>query len=170
MQQTVLVLGIDPGIATTGYGLVRALGDRVVAIDFGALRTPAGAPAAERLLKLFRELGAILERARPECVAVERLFFARNQRSAMAVSEARGVALLACAEAGLPVAEYSPLAVKKAVGYGHGPKTQVQEMVRLLLGLSHPPQPDDAADALAVALCHCHAEAARLAVARSLAP
>lgn len=165
-----LVLGVDPGTATTGYGLVRACGERLAAIEFGVLRTAAGAPLPQRLLALHRALAELLRRTQPDCVAVEQLYLARNVRTAMAVGQARGVVLLACAEAGLPVAEYSPLAVKKAVGYGRGPKVQVQEMVRILLGLDALPRPDDAADALAIALCHCQAEAGRQTLARSLAP
>ncbi|MBI2322584.1 MAG: crossover junction endodeoxyribonuclease RuvC [Chloroflexi bacterium] len=164
-----LVLGVDPGTATTGYGLVHAFGERLAAVEFGVLRTAAGTPLPQRLLALHGALSDLLRRSRPDCVAVELLFLTRNARTAMAVGQARGVVLLACAEAGLPVAEYSPLAVKKAVGYGRGPKAQVQEMVRILLALDAPPRPDDAADALAVALCHCQAEAARRALAGSLA-
>jgi crossover junction endodeoxyribonuclease RuvC len=164
-----LVLGIDPGTATTGYGLVRSARGAISAVEFGVLRTPAGLPLPHRLVILYRALGELLQRARPDCVAVEQLYFSRNARSAMAVGQARGVVLLACAEAGLPVAEYSPLVVKRAVGYGRGPKTQVQEMVRILLGLAAPPQPDDAADALAVALCHCQVAEAEQALARGLA-
>lgn len=164
-----LVLGIDPGTATTGYGLVRAQAGAVAAVEFGVLRTPAGIPLPRRLVILHQALTALLRRTRPDAVAVEQLYFSRNARTAMAVGQARGVILLACAEADLPVVEYSPLVVKRAVGYGRGPKAQVQEMVRVLLGLAVAPQPDDAADALAVALCHCQAAEAQQALARGMA-
>lgn len=165
-----LVLGIDPGTASTGYGLVRAEGGTMVAVEYGVLRTPAGAPLPRRLLTLHAELGELLRRSRPDCVAVEQVFFSRNVRTAIVVAQARGVVLLACAAAGVSVVEYSPLAVKRAIGYGRGPKPQVQEMVRLLLGLGKPPRPDDVADALAVAICHCQAAEAERTLVRALAP
>ena len=152
-----LVLGLDPGTAITGYGLVRRTGNRLSGIDFGVIRTPAGRPLPERLLAIHHELGRLLAGHRPEVVAVEQLFFCNNARTAMAVGQARGVVLLAAAEAGLAVAEYTPLQVKQAVvGYGKADKRQVQEMVRILLALRDIPRPDDAADALAVAICHAH--------------
>ncbi len=153
-----LVLGIDPGTATTGYGLVRLHEDeRLEAIAFGVIRTPARTPASQRLLQLYRELKEILLLHRPQSCAVEKLFFQRNISTAIAVGQARGVVLLAAAEVGLDVAEYTPNEVKQAVaGYGSAPKRQVQEMVRALLGLPEIPRPDDAADALAVAITHLH--------------
>jgi len=153
-----LVIGIDPGTATTGYGLVQEAEDGSLAVvDFGAILTPAGAPMAERLLHLHRSLTQILVLHRPQSGAVEKLFFQRNVTNALTVGQARGVALLALAEAGLPVGEYTPMEVKQAVaGYGGADKNQVQQMVRALLGLEETPKPDDAADALAVAICHLH--------------
>jgi crossover junction endodeoxyribonuclease RuvC len=153
-----LAIGIDPGTATTGYGLVREMEDGSLAVvDFGAILTPAGAPMAERLLHLHRELKEILLLHRPQSGAVEKLFFQRNVTNALTVGQARGVALLALAESGMPVGEYTPMEVKQAVaGYGGADKNQVQQMVRALLGLAETPKPDDAADALAVAICHLH--------------
>jgi crossover junction endodeoxyribonuclease RuvC len=152
-----LVIGIDPGTATTGYGLVRDNEDALEALDFGVIETPAGLPLSERLLLLHNDLQKILLLHQPDSGAVEKLFFQRNVRTAMTVGQGRGVALLALAEAGIPVAEYTPLEVKKAVvGYGAADKNQVQQMVRALLGLESIPQPDDAADALAIAICHLH--------------
>ncbi len=151
-----LVLGIDPGTATTGYGLVRALADgRLEAPAYGVIETPAGLPAHQRLFLLYRRLSDLLLLHRPDSCAVEKLFFQRNVSTAIAVGQARGVALLAVAEAGLDVGEYTPNEVKQAVvGYGSAAKPQVQEMVRVLLNLNAIPKPDDAADALAVAICH----------------
>ncbi|MGQ9779067.1 MAG: crossover junction endodeoxyribonuclease RuvC [Bacillota bacterium] len=152
-----LVLGLDPGLARTGYGLVRREGNRLFALAYGTVATPAGLCLSERLFRLYRELRELIRTYRPEAVAVEELFFCRNVRTAMAVGQARGVALLVAAEAGLTVSEYTPLQVKQAVvGYGRAEKHQVQEMVRVLLALPGPPRPDDAADALAVAICHAH--------------
>lgn len=153
-----LVIGIDPGTATTGYGLVRERSDgSLEVVDFGAILTPAHTPMAARLLDLHRQLKEILSLHRPESAAVEKLFFQRNVRTALNVGQARGVALLALAQAGLDVAEYTPLEVKQAVvGYGGAEKNQVQQMVRALLGLDDIPRPDDAADALAIAICHLH--------------
>lgn len=151
-----IALGIDPGTATTGYGLVRetSQGDFVV-VDFGVVQTPPGLPAAERLNQLYTTLIDIILLHHPECGAVEKLFFSRNVTTALGVGQARGVALLAMAQHGLTVAEYTPMEVKQAVaGYGGADKNQVQQMVRALLNLEQIPRPDDAADALAVALCH----------------
>ncbi len=153
-----LVIGIDPGTATTGYGLVRErLDGSLEVVEYGAIVTPAHTPLAERLLELHRQLQQILLLHRPQSGAVEKLFFQRNVRTALNVGQARGVVLLALAQAGLPVAEYTPLEVKQAVvGYGGAEKNQVQQMVRALLSLEDIPRPDDAADALAIAICHLH--------------
>ncbi len=150
-----VVLGIDPGTAILGYGVVAADGEALEAVDFGVLTTPASLPLTSRLLLLFDGLIGVIERTGPAEVAVEQLFFAKNAQSALAVGQARGVALLAAARHGLPVSEYTPLQVKQAVaGYGRATKMQVQSMVRVMLSLSELPQPDDAADALAIAICH----------------
>jgi len=152
------VLGIDPGTATTGYGLVRLTpaGDLAV-VTFGVIVTPPHTPAHERLRMLYDDMKELLAAHHPDSCAVERLFFQRNVSTAMAVGQARGVVLLALAQAGLDVAEYTPNEVKLAVaGYGSADKHQVQEMVRTLLLLPEIPKPDDAADALAIAITHLH--------------
>ncbi|HTX91237.1 MAG TPA: crossover junction endodeoxyribonuclease RuvC [Anaerolineales bacterium] len=151
-----LVLGIDPGTATTGYGLVRDRADGSLELaSYGTIQTPAGLPAHQRLSLLFHRLNELLLLHRPDGVAVEKLFFQRNVSTAIAVGQARGVVMLAISEAGLDVAEYTPNEVKQAVtGYGSAGKRQVQEMVRTLLVLPKIPKPDDAADALAIAICH----------------
>lgn len=151
-----MILGIDPGTATTGYALLREKTDgSLEAVDYGVILTPAGMPQPERLLLLYRRLKEIILLHHPQCGAVEKLFFQRNITTAMTVSQARGVILLALAEAGLPVGEYTPLEVKQAVaGYGGAEKKQVQQMVKMLLELEDIPRPDDAADALAIAICH----------------
>jgi crossover junction endodeoxyribonuclease RuvC len=153
-----LALGIDPGTATTGYGFVRLADDGgLEAVKFGVILTPAHTPDHERLLTLHRELNQLIQLQRPDTAAVEKLFFQRNISTAISVGQARGVVMLAIAEAGLDVGEYTPNEVKQAVvGYGSAQKKQVQEMVRVLLGLSEIPRPDDAADALAVAITHLH--------------
>ena len=153
-----LVLGIDPGTATTGYGLVQENRDgSLTAVSFGVIKTEAGKPMPERLLSLYGELSEILLLHRPQSGAVEKLFFQRNVTTALSVGQARGVVLLALAQNELPVAEYTPMEIKQAVaGYGGADKQQVQQMVRALLDLDEVPRPDDAADALAVAICHLH--------------
>jgi crossover junction endodeoxyribonuclease RuvC len=151
------VLGIDPGTAITGYGVVEEVNGEPKSLAFGAVRTPAGEPLPTRLQMIYRGVKALAMEWKPAAAAVEELFFSSNVRTAMSVGQARGVALLALADAGLEVAEYTPLTVKQAVtGYGSADKAQMQEMVRLLLGLADIPRPDDAADALAVAICHLH--------------
>lgn len=151
-----LALGLDPGTATTGYGLVRQHSDgSLEAVHFGVILTPKDLPAPERLDLLYRALLQLLETCRPQTAAVEKLFFQKNISTAITVGQARGVLLLALAQTGLEVAEYTPNEVKQAVaGYGSADKRQVQEMVRVLLALPEIPKPDDAADALAIAICH----------------
>lgn len=151
-----LVLGIDPGTATTGYGLVRETEQGgFVVVDYGVILTPAGEAAEKRLLLLYNRILEILLLHRPDHGAVEKLFFQRNVTNAIAVGQARGVVMLALAQKGLAVAEYTPLEVKQAVtGYGGAEKLQVQMMVQAILELVEMPRPDDAADALAVAVCH----------------
>ena len=153
-----VVIGIDPGTALTGYGLVQEKEDGgLKVLGYGVIQTPPGLPMPERLLELHRQLREVILLHRPQSGAVEKLFFQRNVRTALSVGQARGVILLALAEAGLPVIEYTPLEVKLAVaGYGGADKNQVQQMVRALLDLDEIPHPDDAADALAVAICHVH--------------
>jgi crossover junction endodeoxyribonuclease RuvC len=150
------VLGIDPGIATTGFGVVDGeLGGTPVLVEYGTIRTTPPTPMPERLLELHRALGELIASAHPDAVAVEELFFASNASTALIVGQARGVILLAAAEAAIAVHEYKPTEVKQALtGYGGAEKRQMQEMVRLVLGLSEIPRPDDAADGVAIALCH----------------
>lgn len=153
-----LTIGIDPGTARTGYGLVREHADgRLELVACGVHATSATTAMAERLLSLHRALRELIAEHHPDSAAVESLFFQRNVSSALSVGQARGVALLALAEAGVAVWEYSPRQVKQAVAaYGAADKRQMQSMVRTLLALEGPPPPDDAADALAVAICHLH--------------
>ena len=152
-----LVLGVDPGTAITGYGLVREEEGGLTLVDCGVITTPAGQPLPERLQTIYCGLADVARKYQPQQAAVEELFFSRNVRTALSVGHARGVALLALVDAGLAIHEYKPLEIKQAItGYGGADKQQVQEMVRLLLNLDHVPQPDDAADAVAVAVCHIH--------------
>lgn len=152
-----LVIGIDPGTARTGYGLVRQDRDELQIVDFGVISTSPDEPMPVRLQKLHARLNEILTLHRPDGAAVEQLFFQTNVKTAISVGQARGVAMLALAQAGLEVGEYSPNDIKQAVvGYGGADKHQVQEMVRIMLGMEDKPKPDDAADALAVAICHIH--------------
>lgn len=151
-----VVLGIDPGTAITGYGVVgeTTRGDFVL-LACGVFRTTAGEPMHLRLLELFQDMQALLKEFAPDEVAVEKLFFGRNVTTAISVGQARGAVLVAAALAGLPVVEYTPAEVKQAVtGYGNADKPQVQQMVQQLLGLPAPPTPDDAADGVAIAICH----------------
>jgi crossover junction endodeoxyribonuclease RuvC len=149
-----LTLGIDPGTARLGYGLVDDE-PQLRALAFGVVETHASTPMPQRLSELFDAVTGLIADHRPDAVAVEQLFFARNVTNALAVGQARGVVLLAAARAGLRIAEYTPAEVKQAVaGYGKADKPQMQEMVRIILGLAQAPSPDDAADALAIALCH----------------
>jgi crossover junction endodeoxyribonuclease RuvC len=158
-----MVIGIDPGTATTGFGLVQEEEDgSLKVIDYGAIQTPPGIAMPERLLSLYERLKEILLLHRPESGAVEKLFFQRNVTTAISVGQARGVALLALAQMNLPVMEYTPLEIKQAVaGFGGAGKRQVQQMVRVLLKMDDIPRPDDAADALAVAICHLHSAGMR---------
>lgn len=151
------VLGIDPGTAVTGYGIVEDGVDGLRTLTYGVVRTPADQAHPHRLQIIYRGITDLIKQWQPTAAAVEELFFSRNVQTAMSVGQARGVVLLSLVDAGLNVFEYTPLSIKKAVtGYGGADKQQVQEMVRLLLELSEVPRPDDAADALAVAICHLH--------------
>jgi crossover junction endodeoxyribonuclease RuvC len=155
-----LVLGIDPGTATTGYGLVRKRMDgNLESVAYGTIQTPAGVAAHKRLSLLYQQLNQIILLHKPDSCVVEKLFFQRNISTAIAVGQARGVVMLAISEAGLEMAEYTPNEVKQAVaGYGNAGKKQIQEMVRVLLTLSEIPKPDDAADALAIAITHLNTQ------------
>ena len=152
------VIGIDPGTALTGYGIIEELPDQSLqVINFGVIRTDPTDKPEIRLRKIFSQLNEILALYKPETGAVEKLYFQRNTSTAMSVGQARGVAILSLAEAGLSISEYGPVEIKQAVvGYGKASKNQVQQMVKILLNLQEIPKPDDAADALAVAICHIH--------------
>ncbi len=151
------VFGIDPGSERTGYGCVDSDGSRHRLVACGAIVTSPRLGFPAQLLRIHQQLAALLAEHRPECVAVESVFYAANVRSALKLGHARGVAMLAAAQQGVPIAEYTPAEIKRAVvGDGRAEKHQVQEMVRLLLGLRAVPEPNDAADALAVAICHLH--------------
>ncbi|MGQ9522963.1 MAG: crossover junction endodeoxyribonuclease RuvC [Anaerolineae bacterium] len=151
------VLGIDPGTATTGYGVVEETEEGLRALDYGVVTTPPDLPLPRRLQTIYGELRRLVRQWQPDAAAVEELYFNVNVRTAMSVGQARGVALLAMAEEGLTVVEYGPGEVKQALtGYGGAEKRQMQEMVRMLLDLPTVPRPDDAADALAIAVCHLH--------------
>lgn len=152
-----LILGVDPGTAITGYGLIEQQGQQLMPRRYGVIRTAAGLPLAERLKEIYQCLTDLVAEYRPDAMVVEELFFNKNTRTALAVGQARGVILLVAALQGIQTAEFTPLQVKMAVvGYGRAEKHQVQEMVRILLGLNAIPKPDDAADALAIAICHAH--------------
>jgi crossover junction endodeoxyribonuclease RuvC len=153
----VRIFGIDPGSERTGYGCVETDGRRQILVTCGAITGSRTDAFPQRLARIHRELSKLLATCRPDCVAVENLFHAVNVRSALKLGHARGVAMLAAVEAGCPLVEYTPAEVKRAVvGYGRAEKHQVQQMVKLLLGLRQVPSPHDAADALAVAICHLH--------------
>jgi crossover junction endodeoxyribonuclease RuvC len=158
-----LVIGIDPGTASTGYGLIRQLSNgQLNLVDYGVISTAAGQPLPTRLLNLYSSLMDVLDKFKPDYAAVEKLFFQRNVSTALMVGQARGVAILALAMVNVAVDEYSPSEVKLAVsGYGNADKKQMQAMVKALLVMDHIPTPDDAADALAVAICHCHSHKIR---------
>ena len=161
-----IVLGIDPGTARTGYGLVSREGSALRMVDHGCIETIDDRPLGARLLLIHEALVDLIETYRPDVVGVERLFFNRNVQTASAVGQARGVVLLAAAQHGLPVFEHGPHEVKLAVtGYGRASKDQVQRMVQIVLSLAEPPRPDDAADALAVAVCTAHAAPREVLVA-----
>ena len=151
------ILGIDPGYAILGYGVVEKIGNKFKVCDYGAITTDAGTPMTERLEHLYDSLREIIEEHRPDVASIEELFFNNNAKTAILVGEARGVAVLACADGGLEIEEYTPLQIKQAlVGYGRADKKQVQIMVKTILNLKEIPKPDDTADALAAAICHGH--------------
>jgi len=155
----VRVFGVDPGSERTGYGCVETDGSRHRIVACGAISSPSLTPFPEKLHRIHAQLTIILAECRPACVAIENLFYSVNARSALKLGHARGVAMLAAVQAGLPVFEYTPAEIKRAVvGYGRADKPQVQQMMKLLLGLDEVPSPHDAADALAVAICHVHAQ------------
>ncbi|MCR8644119.1 crossover junction endodeoxyribonuclease RuvC [Paenibacillus sp. N1-5-1-14] len=151
------ILGIDPGIAIVGFGFIDKQGSRLTPVQYGCIQTEAHTDPALRLQQVYDSIQELIKRYKPDAVAIEKLFFNRNVTTAMTVSQARGVLILAAVQNGLPIAEYTPLQIKQAiVGYGKAEKKQVQEMVKMFLKLTTVPKPDDVADALAVAICHAH--------------
>jgi crossover junction endodeoxyribonuclease RuvC len=158
-----IILGIDPGLARMGYGLIVQKGSQLKALEYGTITSVAHMDVEKRLVVVFEKLQKVLKKMKPDEVAIEELFFARNVKTAISVGQARGVALLACGLAGVPVFEYKPAEIKQAVaGFGAADKEQIQKMVKLLLGLSEVPKPDDTADALAIAITHAQCSGTRL--------
>ncbi|MBP5312690.1 MAG: crossover junction endodeoxyribonuclease RuvC [Clostridia bacterium] len=152
-----IILGIDPGFAITGYGVVEYIGNKFKVIDYGVVSTDKSELFSSRLQSIYDKLSETIEKYRPDCMAIEELFFNNNAKTAIMAAHGRGVAMLACTKAGLPCYEYTPLQVKQnIVGYGRAEKRQVQQMVKAILNLPSIPRPDDAADALAIAICHAH--------------
>ncbi|MBQ9920925.1 MAG: crossover junction endodeoxyribonuclease RuvC [Clostridia bacterium] len=166
-----IILGIDPGIATMGYGVVNYFGNSFNYITCGAITTPAGERVERRLALIYDQLNGIIKKYTPDAIAVEELFFNTNQKTAINVAQARGIVLLSAERAGIPLSEYTPLQVKQAVvGYGRAQKHQVMEMTKIMLSLSQTPKPDDAADALALAICHAHNSSSKLSGYTSINP
>ena len=152
-----IILGVDPGVAITGFGIIDYTGNKLKVIEYGAVLTGSKVEFSCRLLKIYQELSMIISKFKPDVFAIEELFFNKNIKTALAVGHGRGVAILSAATQNLPVFEYTPLQVKQAVvGYGRAEKSQVQQMIKILLCLPEIPKPDDVADALAVAVCHAH--------------
>lgn len=163
-----VVLGIDPGYAIVGYGVVNYNANRFQIIEYGAVTTEAKTLFSNRLLKIYHEVSDIIKRTKPDALSIEKLFFNTNTTTAIDVAQARGVILLAAKENGVPTFEYTPLQVKSAVtGYGKADKKQVMEMTKNLLGLKSVPKPDDTADALAIAICHSHSAGSLLGAINS---
>ena len=156
-MKNIRILGIDPGYAIVGFGVVDYDGRTFTPVEYGAVLTEAHTPFTKRLNDIHTDMEFIFEKFHPDCMAIEKLFFTTNQKTAIDVAQARGITVLSAAKRGVPVYEYTPLQVKSAVvGYGKAEKQQVMEMTKNLLGLACIPRPDDAADALAIAICHGH--------------
>ena len=159
-----IILGIDPGLAIVGWGVIAAQGGRFKTLGYGSIQTPAGMPTEDRLAKIYADLCKIIDHFHPEEMAVEELFFTNNITTGIRVAEARGIVLLCAKQKGVRLAEYTPMQVKQSVvGYGKAEKKQVITMVTSILKLPAPPKPDDTADALAIAICHGHCGGSRLA-------
>ena len=159
-----IILGIDPGLAIVGWGVIDYKNTKFQTLAYGSIQTPAGMRTEERLLRIYEGMTELIRTYRPEAIAVEELFFTNNVTTGIRVAEARGIILLCAEQAKIPLAEYTPMQVKQAVvGYGKAIKKQVITMTTMLLGLPKPPKPDDTADALAIAICHAHSGASRLA-------
>ena len=152
-----IILGIDPGLATVGYGIIEYRGNSFTTLDYGAILTPAHTEFDRRLISINEQLVGLITKFKPDAAAIEELFFNKNIKTAISVAQARGAIILTCAQSGVPTFEYTPLQVKQAVvGYGRADKNQVQQMTKILLNLAAVPKPDDTADALAIAICHAH--------------
>ena len=159
-----VILGIDPGLAIVGWGVLEYKGSRFRTLGYGSIQTPSTMSTEDRLVEIHKRMNQLIQAYKPDAMAVEELFWNTNQTTGIRVSEARGVILLSGAENGISIHEYTPLQVKQAVvGYGRAEKKQVITMVTMLLNLEKPPKPDDTADALAIAICHAHSGASRLA-------
>ncbi len=151
------IIGIDPGYAIVGYGIIDYQGTRFSVVDYGAILTEAGVPFNERLEQIYDKASYLMQKFSPEALAIEKLFYNNNAKTVIDVSQARGALILAAQKSGVPIFEYTPLQVKQSVvGYGRAEKKQVQEMTRIILNLEKVPKPDDTADALAMAICHAH--------------
>lgn len=162
-RKSMIILGIDPGYAIVGWGVIEYKNSKFKTLGYGSINTPAGLLPEDRLLMVYRGMNEIIDKYKPDCMAVEELFFNTNTTTAILVAEARGIILLSAKLSGLKIAEYTPLQVKQAVvGYGRAEKKQIIIMVTSLLGLPSPPKPDDTADALAIAICHAHSGCSRL--------
>lgn len=152
-----IVMGVDPGFAITGYGILKYEGNKFSPIEYGAILTKVGESFSDRLLKIETQMNGIIEKFKPDAVSIEELFFNKNVKTAIMAAHGRGVAMVTAARYGIEVFEYTPLQVKQSVvGYGRADKMQVQQMVKAILNLPEIPKPDDVADALAIAICHCH--------------
>lgn len=164
-----IILGIDPGYAIVGYGVIKYEANRFSVLDYGAITTPAGMPFIDRLEIIFNDLNMIFQKYKPEAMAIEKLFYNTNAKTVIDVAQARGVTLLAAHRNGAEVFEYTPLQVKQSVvGYGRAEKKQVQEMTRVILNLEKVPKPDDTADALAMAICHAHSSGSLMGKLKNL--
>ena len=165
------ILGIDPGIADVGFGITDSLENRQIPVNYGVIKTPAGTSLSSRLDRIFNDMTDLISAFHPDAIAVEELFFNTNITTGISVAHGRGVILLAARKSSVPIYEYTPLQVKQAVaGYGRADKNQVKDMVRRILGMKSPPKPDDAADALAVALCHARSSTSLLNLTGADAP
>jgi len=149
------ILGIDPGTARTGYGIIRSVGDKLASLNYGCIETPSDKSDAARLIITYKEINKIIRKEKPHIAVIERLFFFMNMKTVMTVSQSRGVVLMACEQNKIPIFEYTPLEIKQSLtGYGRAKKKEVQESVKRILKLKEIPKPDDAADALAIAICY----------------
>lgn len=159
----VRILGIDPGIAIVGFGLIEADRGKTRLLNYGAITTPAGLPLARRLVQIEQDMEALIAQLKPNAIAVEELFFSNNITTGIAVAHGRGIILCTAEKSGVPLYEYTPMQVKQAItGYGKAVKKQIQEMTRIMLHLESVPKPDDTADALGMAIAHCHCSRSRL--------